>query len=77
MQAFNKVQQRAAASQYRAENKAKPVPTFSAGLAIHEPGESIQALIDRADHMMYQAKQRGKNRIEFDDSYLSEKAHHA
>ncbi len=78
LQAFYKVQHKAAASQYRTDSTINKAPTFSAGLAIHRPGESIQALIDRADHMMYRAKQLGKNRIEFDNSYLTDQAaHHA
>ena len=73
LQAFYKVQQKAASSQYRTDHSVNDVPTFSAGLAIHRPDETLQSLIDRADHMMYQAKQRGKNRIEFDNSYLADK----
>lgn len=73
LQAFIKVQQKAAASQYRTDSTVNKVPTFSAGLAIHRPAEDIQSLIDRSDHMMYRAKQRGKNRIEFDNSYLHDK----
>ncbi|MFO7603295.1 MAG: GGDEF domain-containing protein [Gammaproteobacteria bacterium] len=73
LQAFVKVQQKAAASQYHTDGSVKRAPTFSAGLAIHRPGESMESLIDRADRMMYQAKRYGKNRIEFDNSYLTEK----
>ena len=72
LQAFHKVQQKAATSQYRTETHVNKVPTFSAGLAIHRSDETIQSLIDRADHMMYQAKQRGKNRVEFDNSNLAD-----
>lgn len=42
--------------------------TFSAGLAQHEPGESIDQLLERADHMLYRAKERGRNRTELADS---------
>ena len=73
LQAFHKVQQKAATSQYRTESNVNKVPTFSAGLAIHRPDETIQSLIDRADLMMYQAKQHGKNRVEFDNSYTGDK----
>lgn len=72
LQAFIKVQQKAYSSKYHTDHSANNVPTFSAGLAIHRPDEDIQSLIDRADHMMYQAKHHGKNRIEFDNSYLTE-----
>ncbi|WP_411832792.1 GGDEF domain-containing protein [Pseudoxanthomonas mexicana] len=37
--------------------------TFSAGVACWRPGEPQDALIERADKAMYQAKSAGKNRI--------------
>ncbi len=37
--------------------------TFSAGVALRVPNEDQAALIKRADHAMYQAKQSGKNRV--------------
>jgi diguanylate cyclase (GGDEF)-like protein len=38
--------------------------TFSIGLAtFYEPAESVEIMLDRADQLMYEAKQRGKNRI--------------
>ncbi len=37
--------------------------TISGGIATHLPGESLEKLIDRADHMLYQAKQRGRDQI--------------
>jgi diguanylate cyclase len=40
------------------------MPTFSAGLAHYNSGESIDSLIDRADHALYSAKNLGRNRIE-------------
>ena len=44
------------------ENK-KLFITFSAGVAERRPGESLEALIKRADVALYRAKQDGKNRI--------------
>jgi len=40
----------------------------SVGLAVHRPGESASELLDHADLALFQAKRRGRNRIEvFDD----------
>lgn len=38
--------------------------TFSAGIAHHRPGETIAALIQRADDALYRAKTAGRDRIE-------------
>lgn len=47
----------------------KPVHiTISGGIATHLPGESLEKLIDRADQMMYQAKQNGRDQIRFNPS---------
>lgn len=37
--------------------------TFSAGVALRQPGESQDSVIARADGAQYQAKQAGKNRV--------------
>jgi diguanylate cyclase (GGDEF)-like protein len=36
--------------------------TFSAGVAMHEPGDTVHSLIERADRAMYQAKRLGRDR---------------
>lgn len=41
-----------------------PLPTFSAGVSAYREGDDGQALIDRADRMLYRAKGLGRNRIE-------------
>jgi diguanylate cyclase (GGDEF)-like protein len=38
--------------------------TASVGLALFEPGESMEMLVDRADRAMYSAKMGGRNRLE-------------
>jgi diguanylate cyclase (GGDEF)-like protein len=38
--------------------------TFSAGLAAQGPGESAEALLQRADEALYRAKEAGRNRLE-------------
>jgi diguanylate cyclase len=35
--------------------------TFSAGLSTYQAGESLEAVIERADHAMYRAKAEGRN----------------
>ncbi|MEB3353466.1 MAG: diguanylate cyclase [Cyanobacteriota bacterium] len=37
--------------------------TLSVGVALASPGESLDALVARADAAMYEAKQRGRNRV--------------
>lgn len=71
--AFNKVQSKAADTFIITNNEAMNVPTFSAGLAVYYPGESMESLIERADNALYKAKQSGRNCIEFDMKYLGRK----
>jgi diguanylate cyclase (GGDEF)-like protein len=37
--------------------------TCSAGLTAHQPGENAETAIARADHALYQAKDKGRNRV--------------
>ncbi len=37
--------------------------TFSAGIAAHASGEAVEALINRADQALYEAKRVGKDRV--------------
>jgi diguanylate cyclase (GGDEF)-like protein len=41
-----------------------PLPTFSAGIAQYQSGESAEVVVQRADQAMYTAKHKGRNRIE-------------
>lgn len=43
------------------EDPDRPI-TFSAGLAVRQPGEPTSALLERADSALYAAKQQGRNR---------------
>jgi len=38
--------------------------TFSAGVAEHRPGDSVDVTVERADALCYAAKGGGRNRIE-------------
>jgi diguanylate cyclase (GGDEF)-like protein len=46
--------------------------TASFGVATLLPGQPSQTLFERADRALYQAKQNGRNRIEFDDNHEKE-----
>jgi len=39
------------------------VPTLSIGVSLIHKGESVDAVVERADQAMYQAKQHGRNRV--------------
>jgi diguanylate cyclase (GGDEF)-like protein/PAS domain S-box-containing protein len=39
------------------------VPTLSIGVSLLHKGESVDAVVERADQAMYQAKQHGRNRV--------------
>ncbi|MDX2024099.1 MAG: diguanylate cyclase [Deltaproteobacteria bacterium] len=50
------------------DGHAQAIPvTASIGLAMWQPGESIDALMDRADRAMYTAKCSGRNRVKAED----------
>lgn len=57
----------AAVSRFLSDFSARPVPgvgkamTFSAGVVLHGPDESIEEVIQRADVATYEAKRAGKN----------------
>lgn len=63
--ALKKIQSEVAGSLYRLDDGVEiTAPTFSAGVARYNPGESPDELIKRADTAMYRAKHSSRNRIE-------------
>ena len=50
--------------QYNKGNQANTIRfTFSCGLSEFSPGDTPEALIERADEALYQAKKNGKNQV--------------
>ncbi len=70
--AFKKIQNKVAETVIINNNRVLQIPTFSAGLAIYLPGESVESLIERADDALYKAKQAGRNCIEYDRKFTGE-----
>lgn len=66
LRAFTKVKNKAGGHYHRLNDTRLPLPSFSAGLAMHLPGETSKEFIERVDTLLYKAKQSGRNRIEFD-----------
>jgi diguanylate cyclase (GGDEF)-like protein len=72
VRALNKVKKRASETRWQTNGLMANVPTFSAGVSLYKPGESISAFIERADKALYRAKRLGRDRIELDMTYESE-----
>jgi len=73
VRALNKVRRRANETRWQTNGTMSNVPTFSAGVSLYKPGESASAFIERADKALYRAKRLGRNRIELDMTYESER----
>ena len=39
--------------------------SVSVGITIVQKGDTVQSIVERADHLMYESKQNGKNRVTF------------
>jgi diguanylate cyclase (GGDEF)-like protein len=72
VRALNKVRRRSNETRWQSNGAVCDVPTFSAGVSLYKPGESVSAFIERADKALYRAKRLGRNRIELDMTYQSE-----
>lgn len=72
LRALSKVQKRAAETHIQIDDMPMPVPPFSAGLAVYQPGETPNSLIKRADNALYRAKRMGRNRVELDQTYSTQ-----
>jgi diguanylate cyclase len=59
---FTRIKRELAAKPLAARDSAIKI-TFSAGIAERTRGEALEAILERADSALYQAKQAGKNRI--------------
>ncbi|HEY0844099.1 MAG TPA: GGDEF domain-containing protein [Noviherbaspirillum sp.] len=62
MHTVTRVQRELTKQIFMFENK-KLLITFSAGVALHAPGEDPALMIKRADEALYRAKRAGKNRV--------------
>ncbi len=45
--------------------------TLSVGIAVYQPGETLQSFVQRADRCLYAAKQAGRDRVEAETSGLA------
>lgn len=65
---LDKTQERCKKTMFLRNGDKSPLPTFSAGIALYESGETASAFIERADRALYKAKELGRNRYEFDSN---------
>ena len=62
--ALDKVRRRVSEVEEKLAREKLPIPTFSAGVAEYGHGETPSGFIERADAALYEAKRKGRNRVE-------------
>lgn len=67
MRALHKVKGRVPEVQVQTEAGSLKLPTFSAGVSSYHPGETSETFVSRTDAALYEAKRRGRNRVEAAD----------
>lgn len=67
LQALQNVKQFASNCTFALADDQIQLPTFSAGLVTHRHNETLDELMQRADKVLYKAKNTGRNKIEYDD----------
>jgi len=72
-----RVRARVEALDVMSENGTRIPVTVSVGLAVRRSGESLDAVIDRADRAMYSAKVSGRNRLRVDRPEVTDAMHSA
>lgn len=67
MRALHKVKARVPDVKVHTDTTSLSMPTFSAGIAAYHPGETSEAFVSRTDAALYEAKRKGRNRVEASD----------
>lgn len=65
LHALEKIRSRARKVSIQEDGQRIELPTFSAGVAVYQQDETAADFFARADAALYEAKRRGRNRVEF------------
>lgn len=71
IKALNKIGEIVTNGHWNFQGSDLPLPTFSAGVAVYQSGETPAAFVERADNALYKAKKMGRDRVEIDTTYGS------